>query len=90
MKPLLAVVLAALLAAFAWWWFTEEGPRREAEARQRAEAARVENERANSLYKWRDAEGVLQITEEPPQGRPYERISRTPESGLVVDGARGD
>ena len=45
-------------------------------------------ERANSLYRWRDAEGNLQVTEEPPKGRQYERISREPKEGLQVDGSR--
>lgn len=53
-----------------------------------AEAAAIQAERANSLYRWRDAAGSLQITEDPPAGRKYERISRTPQDGIEVDGAR--
>ena len=48
----------------------------------------AEAERAGSLYRWRDAEGRLQVTDEPPKGRPSERISREPRDGLEVDGTR--
>ena len=63
-------------------------PRRERERAVAAEAAAIQAERANSLYRWRDAAGNLQITEDPPAGRKYERISRTPQDGIEVDGAR--
>ena len=72
----------------AWWWFTREMPRREHERAIAAEAATKQAERANSLYRWRDASGRLQITEEPPKGRKYERISREPDEGIQVRGDR--
>ena len=79
------LLLAVGLGVAAWWLFTSEMPRRE---RERAEAAAKQAERADSLYRWRDAAGQLQITQEPPAGRKYERISRTPRDGIEVDGAR--
>lgn len=82
------LVLAIGLAVAAWWWYTEEMPRRERARAVAAEAAVAEAERASSLYRWRDADGNLQITDEPPRGRQYERISREPRDGLEVDGAR--
>ena len=88
MRMLMMVVLAAVTAAAAWWWFTSEMPRRERERAIAAEAAAKQAERADSLYRWRDAAGQLQITQEPPAGRKYERISRTPRDGIEVDGAR--
>ncbi len=85
----IGLLLAAIgLAAAAWWWFTREMPRRERERAIAAEAAAKQAERANSLYRWRDAAGNLQITQEPPQGRKYERISREPEDGIQVRGDR--
>ena len=88
MKALGMLTLALALSAAAWWWFTKEMPRREHERVIAAEAAAKEAERANSLYRWRDTDGNLQITETPPQGLKYERISREPQDGIQVDGAR--
>ena len=86
------LLVAVALGVAAWWWFTSEMPRRERERAIAAEAAAKQAERANSLYRWRDAAGQLQVTEDPPQGkdagRKYERISRTPQDGIEVDGDR--
>lgn len=88
MKQLGMLVLAIGLGVAAWWWYTSEMPRRQREREQAAQVAIAQAERASSLYRWRDAEGNLQITEEPPKGRKYERISREPQDGLEVDGSR--
>lgn len=88
MRQLGLLLVAVALGAGAWWWFTSEMPRRERERAIAAEAAARQAERANSLYRWRDASGHLQITETPPQGRKYERISRTPRDGIQVSGNR--
>lgn len=88
MKQLAWLILATALGVAAWWWFTREMPRREQERAVAAAAAARAAERANSLYRWRDANGVLQVTEQPPHGRPYERISRTPAEGIKVRGDR--
>ena len=82
------LLVAIALGAAAWWWFTSEMPRRERERAIAAEAAAEQAERANSLYRWRDAAGNLQVTEDPPKGRKYERISRTPQDGIQVRGDR--
>ena len=82
------LVLAVASAAAAWWWFTTEMPRRERERAVATEAAAIQAERADSLYRWRDDAGNLQITDEAPKGRKYARISRTPQDGIRVDGAR--
>lgn len=88
MKLLGAIVLAAALAVAAWWWFTSEMPRRAQEREVAAEAAAIQAERANTLYRWRDDAGNLQITDAPPQGRRYERVSKTPQDGIEVRGDR--
>lgn len=88
MKLLGAIVLAAALAVAAWWWFTSEMPRRAQEREVAAEAAAIQAERANTLYRWRDDAGNLQITDAPPQGRRYERVSKTPHDGIEVRGDR--
>ena len=78
------LLAAVALAAAAWWWFTTEMPRRERERQAAAEAAAIQADRANALYRWRDDAGNLQITESPPKGRRYERIAREPEPGIRV------
>lgn len=82
------LVLAVVLGVAAWWWFTREMPRREHERAVAAEAAARQAEQANSLYRWRDDAGNLQVTQEPPKGRKYERISREPQEGIEVSGDR--
>ena len=88
MKALGMVALAAALAAAAWWWFTIAIPQRAQERAEAAEAAAIQARRMDTLYRWRDDAGNLQVTEEPPKGRRYERISRTPQDGMAVDGAK--
>ena len=88
MRQLALLVVAIASAVAAWWWFTSEMPRRQQERAAAAEAAAAQAEQASSLYRWRDAAGNLQITEEPPTGRKYERISREPEDGIRVEGDR--
>lgn len=82
------VLAAVALAALAWWWFTREMPQRQQERAAAAEAAEIQARRMDTLYRWRDDAGNLQVTEDPPQGRRYERISKTPKDGIAVDGRR--
>ena len=82
------LLLAVALGVAAWWWYTQEMPRRERERAVAAEAAAIQAERANSLYRWRDAAGNLQITDTPPKGRKFERISREPKDGIQISGDR--
>ncbi|MCL6619982.1 DUF4124 domain-containing protein [Thermomonas hydrothermalis] len=88
MRQLALLVLALATAAAAWWWFTTEMPRREREREAAAEAAAIQAARANSLYRWRDEDGHLHVSDSPPKGRRYERISKTPREGIEVDGRR--
>jgi len=88
MKPVAMLLLAVALTAAAWWWFTSEMPKRERERARAAEVAMAEAEQASALYRWRDANGVLQVTDQPPKGRKYERIGRDPEDGIKVHGEK--
>ena len=85
-----AIVAGVALGVGTAWWLSRESPdttaRKQAAAEQAA-AAQARDARS-SLYRWRDDAGVLQITEQPPKGRRYERISRTPEDGIEVRGDR--
>ena len=82
-----ALVAGIAIGAGVWWWGTREERElarveREREAAAAAEAARP------VLYRWRDANGVLQVTEQPPKGRKYRRIDREPNEGIEVHGDR--
>ena len=88
MRMLAMLVLAVVSAVAAWWWFTTEMPKRERERAVAAEAAEQQAAQANSLYRWRDADGNLQVTDQPPQGVKYERIDRAPKDGIQIDGER--
>jgi hypothetical protein len=74
----------------AWWLGRDQTPQRSLEARQRAEqaAAAQAEDAARPLYRWRDDAGHLQITDTPPEGRPFERIAREPQPGIQVDAQR--
>ena len=86
MKQIGMLLLAITAAVAAWWWLTREMPRRQHQREVAAEMAAVKAERANTLYRWRDAAGQLQITQDPPKGQKFERISRTPKDGIEVHG----
>jgi hypothetical protein len=87
-----AIIAGLVLGAGIAWWLSRE-PAAKTEAKQRrAEQAATElaREARPSLYRWRDAAGVLQITDKPPKGRPFERIDRAPDRAIEVKGERGD
>ncbi|HET6602838.1 MAG TPA: DUF4124 domain-containing protein [Xanthomonadaceae bacterium] len=86
----LAVVLA-LAAAAAWLWFEEPDslppwarPQRAAPEGSASDPATAPPAGpARPVYRWRDDAGVLQITDRPPQGRPYETVRIDPETNVV-------
>ena len=82
------LLVAVALGVAAWWWITSEMPRRQIEREKAAHVATVAAEQANTLYRWRDANGTLQVTDTPPSGRKSERIDRQPDEGIEIDGTR--
>ena len=58
----------AAIAALAWW-STRDTPEQARAKQQRAERATAElaEDARPVLYRWRDAQGVLQLTDEPPK-----------------------
>ncbi|KRA46655.1 DUF4124 domain-containing protein [Pseudoxanthomonas sp. Root630] len=85
MRAWLAIAAGLLIGAGVAWWFSRDeaghGDQRR-EARQKAAAV----DTRPSLYRWRDDAGVLQVTEQPPKGRHYERIDRDTPAGVRVSG----
>jgi hypothetical protein len=71
MKP--AYWLVALLVLAGAWWLAghpgyEAPEQRLARVEARVQAAEAAKPR---LYRWRDGNGVLQVTDKPPKGRKY-------------------
>ena len=85
-------VAAGLLLGIgtAWWLAREPGKAQQKEVRARQAASEQASDARPSLYRWRDDAGVLQITDKPPKGRPFERIDREPQPGIKVSGERGN
>ena len=85
-------IAAGLAAGIALaWWLSRESPE-DAEARraraEQAAAANAEDARP-VLYRWTDAAGVVQVTQQPPpKGRRYEKVDIQPRDGIEVDGSR--
>jgi hypothetical protein len=71
-----AIVAGLLLGgALGWWKLGHPGYETRAQAEERAAKAAAEVEAARpKVYKWRDANGVLQLTDKPPAGRKYEEV----------------
>ncbi len=88
MRAVWAIVAGVSLGAGVAWWLAREAPEKQVEKQQRAEQAAAAQARdaRPSLYRWRDDAGVLQITDKPPKGRPFERIDRDPKRGIQVKG----
>ena len=82
-----AIVGGIVLGGAVWWWTTRDEREHARVERERKVAAEAEANRP-VLYRWRDADGVLQITEKPPKGRKYERLEREPYDGIEVHGDR--
>nr|WP_275672386.1 DUF4124 domain-containing protein [Thermomonas alba] len=53
-----------------------------------AEAAAIRAERANTLYRWRDADGILHVSDTPPKHHRYERIPKLPKADRASDESR--
>src|SRR5690606_3503702 len=76
MRPAWAIATGILGAGALAWWLAREQPPAPASV-DGAVVAGGEATRAAgpppgpSLYRWRDAAGVVQITDIPPQGRDY-------------------
>lgn len=72
------LLAAAAAGAWAWWrWFPHTLP---AFVDQHAPRSPLANP---PLYKWRDAKGVWQITDQPPADRPYETVIVDPQQNVV-------
>ena len=85
-----AIVGGLALGIGAAGWLSRAPPQAPPRARARAEpaAAAPARDAVPALYRWRDASGVLQVTDKPPKGVHYERIGQRPRDGIEVRGDR--
>lgn len=77
----LALLLGLLLAGAVVWWM-DRGERKPSPEGVAPQAARPEGP-ARPVYRWRDDDGVLQVTDTPPSGRPYEKVDIPAERNIV-------
>lgn len=87
-----AIIAGLSLGMGVAWWLARETPEKREAKQRRAENAAdaMARDARPSLYRWRDDAGVLQITDKPPQGRPFERLDRDPGRAIEVKGERGN
>lgn len=81
----------AVVGGLAWWAAREERSPAEVEAReQRAEraAAEIAEDARPALYRWRDAQGVLHVTDAPPKQGRFERVHLDQDAAIEVRGDR--
>ncbi|MBB5208666.1 DUF4124 domain-containing protein [Chiayiivirga flava] len=76
---LCALALAGGAAAYVWYrapeWLPHDWRRDNPRSRDYAPA----------VYRWRDADGVLQLTDTPPTDRPYDTVRVDPDTNIVPD-----
>ena len=81
---LLALLLLAVGAAAVWWFAPEWIPAEWREALHRdPRDDPASPQYAPRVYRWRDANGILQLTDTPPADRPYEEVRVNPATNVV-------
>lgn len=90
MRAWLAVIIGLALGGGLAWWLTHEREHPAGHRRPDSPRSGAQVDTRPALYRWRDDAGVLQITEQPPKGRRYERIERDTPAGIRVSGDGGE
>ena len=89
MKAAWAIAGGLALGIGLAWWLSRD-PAADQARRQRAEQAAAEQavEARRDLYRWRDADGVLHVSDTPPKRGRYERIHADADAAIEVHGDR--
>jgi hypothetical protein len=85
MRASVAIVAGlALGVALGWWRLGHPGYETADQAQARAEKAEAAVEAAKpKLYRWRDGNGVLQLTDTPPKGRKFELVQMREDINVI-------
>jgi hypothetical protein len=75
------IATATLVLAAAWWLAGHPGY--ETTEQRLARVAKEEEAAKPKLYRWRDDNGVLHISDQPPKGRKYEQVELREEQNIV-------
>ena len=78
-QALLWLLLLLILSAGAAWWYFWPNTL-PASVKQ---IAPLSPKAAPTLYKWRDGQGQLHVTDTPPKDRPYETVQYDPNTNVV-------
>jgi hypothetical protein len=85
MKPGHWLVALLTVAAVCWWALGHPGyetwEQRSARLDQEAKATEAARPK---LYRWRDANGTLQLTDKPPKGRKYSVVDLDAQANVNV------
>ena len=79
-------VLAGLVlgGGLGWWLLGHPGYETSEQQMARVAAAQAAQAAAEpKLYRWRDGNGVLQLTDHPPAGRKYEVVAMREEVNVI-------
>jgi len=89
MRAIHAIFGGLLLGGGVGWWAlghpgyeTDEQKVARIEATEAAQTA-AKKDAEPRLYRWHDAQGVLQLTSEPPKGRKYERVKMRDDVNVI-------
>ena len=85
MRAVVAVVAGlALGAGIGWWKLGHPGYETADQAQARAVKAEAATEAAKpQLYRWRDSNGVLQLTDKPPKHRKFEVVTMREDINVI-------
>lgn len=83
------LLVLALLAVGAWAWRRYAPETLPEVVQQQLKAAPIPALAPvnPALYKWKDAQGRWNITDKPPEGRPYETVTVDPKTNVLPAGA---
>jgi len=82
MRTIHAVIGGLILGGIVGWWVLGH-PGYETEAQHQARVKAVFEKAEPKLYRWRDDNGVLQLTNKPPKGRKYEQVEMREEVNVI-------
>lgn len=82
----LAWLLGVSVVIAAWWFAGHPGWETRAEKLEREQAGKVETG-VNQIYRWKDENGVTQITQTPPKGRKYQIVKIRDDQNIIDSSA---